>query len=630
MCGIVGVWNLDGAPVDAGEVERMRDTLTHRGPDDAGLFVNGAVALGHRRLSIIDLSESGRMPMGSPDGTIQAVFNGEVYNFRELRRELRTLGHEFQSRADSEVAVRAYEQWGVDCLERFNGMFAMAIWDGNRRRMVLARDPAGQKPLYFAYQPHRRLLLASTLAPLIAYARGELGVDGEVVKDYVRFGFPPSGRAMLENVHSVPPGSFVIVEEGREPVVHRYFDLVAHAEQAGTQAGDEQQQVEEFRDLMRNAVQSRLVSDVPLGAFLSGGVDSSLIVALMAEHEPEAVKTYTIGFDDPAFDESKRARQIAEHLGVQSTVEVLRGQDVLDQLADIVRYFDEPMADYSVLPTLAVSKLARRDVTVALTGDGADEEFGGYKYYLAQRLMEPYARFVPHSVRELAAKASRLVPSAGARRILERSSATDAALIFGLGGFYRGPTAKVVSRLLGQEDAAPERVAASLRKHPLGSTVEAGMLYDATNTLPNAWLYKVDRASMAVNLEARSPFLDRRVLEFAFSLPLHMRLRGHRKKYIVRRLLRDYLPVELIEHPKQGFTAPVAHWLRNELRTELEQCLSVETVQRRGFFDPGVVSDLVREHLLGTHDHGQLLWALLVLEWWIEHHIEGRSIDGRF
>jgi asparagine synthase (glutamine-hydrolysing) len=350
----------------------------------------------------------------------------------------------------------------------------------------------------------------------------------------------------------------------------------------------------------------------------------------VAEREPEAVKTYTIGFDDPAFDESLHAAEIAKHLGVKNTVEVLRGRDVLDQLPDIVRYFDEPMADYSVLPTLAVSKLAKRHVTVALTGDGADEEFGGYKYYLAQRLMEPYTRFVPRPARAMAAKASRLVPSAGARRIVERSSATDAALLFGLGGFYRGPTATAVSRLLGEEDSAPERVAAFLRGHPLGSSVEAGMLYDATHTLPNAWLYKVDRASMAVSLEARSPFLDRRVLEFAFSLPLHMRLRGRHKKYIVRRLLREYLPVELIERPKRGFTAPVAHWLRNELRSELEECLSVKTLQRRGFFDPEIVSSLVHEHLVGSHDHGQLLWALLVLEWWIEHHLEGQSIEGRF
>ena len=622
MCGIVGVWQLDGRAVDRAAVEAMRDTLIHRGPDDAGLWADGPVALGHRRLSIIDLSEAGRMPMSSPDGRVQAVFNGEVYNFRTLRAELEAKGHSFRSGTDSEVVLRAYEQWGTDCFDRFNGMFAVAVWDGREQRMVLARDAAGQKPLYYAYRPGRWFLFASTLAPLIRYAGSELGVDEAVVKDYVRFGFPPGERAMLKDVHTVPPGSFAIAQRDREPGVHRYFDLGNYAEQTATRQGDEQAHLDAFRDVMREAVQSRLVADVPLGAFLSGGVDSSLIVALMAERDPDAVKTYTIGFDQPEFDESEHAARIATHLGVQNTVRVLRGQDVLDQLPDLVRFFDEPMADYSVLPTLAVSKLAREHVTVALTGDGADEEFGGYKYYLAQRAAERYMDVVPATARAAVAKAARLVPSSGAQRILARSGAKDAALFFGLGGFYRGATTEAVNRLLGEENEAPMRVAAFLGAHPLGSSVEAGMLYDATHTLPDAWLHKVDRASMAVSLEARSPFLDRRVLELAFGLPLDMRIRGRHKKYIVRRLLRDYLPVELIERPKQGFTAPVAHWLRNELRSELEGRLSKETVARRGFFDPNRTWTLVREHLEGTHDHAQLLWALLVLEWWIEHHID--------
>ena len=374
---------------------------------------------------------------------------------------------------------------------------------------------------------------------------------------------------------------------------------------------------------MREAVRSRLVADVPLGAFLSGGLDSSLVVALMAEEERDAVKTYTIGFDQAEFDESKHAALIASHLGVQNTARVLRGSDVLAQLPDLVRYFDEPMADYSVLPTLAVSKLAREHVTVALTGDGADEELGGYKYYLAQRAIEPYMKVVPADLRAAMARAAGLVPNAGARRIMARSAASDPALFFGLGGFYRGATAEAVNRLLCEEDEAPKRVAEFLRAHPLQSSVEAGMLYDATHTLPHAWLHKVDRASMAVGLEARSPFLDRRVIELAFTLPLEMRIHGRHKKYLVRRLLREYLPADLVERPKQGFTAPVAHWLRNALREELESRLSAEMIVKRGFFDPKRVQILVQEHLGGTHDHAQLLWALLVLEWWIAQQLEG-------
>ena len=625
MCGIVGAWQLDGQNVDATAVREMRDTLIHRGPSDAGLWVDGPVGLGHRRLSIIDLSEAGRMPMSSRDGRVQAVFNGEVYNFRALRAELEALGHAFFSETDSEVVLRAYEHWGTDCFDRFNGMFAIAIWDGRERHMVLARDAAGQKPLYYAYRPGRWLLLGSTLSPLIRYAGSELPIDETVVKDYLRFGYAPNGRAMLKHVHTVPPGCFAVIQRDQEPKVQRYFDLTAYAEQSEPRPGDDREHLQAFRETMREAVRSRLVADVPLGAFLSGGVDSSLIVALMAENEPGAVNTYTIGFDGPEFDDSKHAARIAAHLGVQNTVRVLRGSDVLAQLPDLIRYFDEPMADYSVLPTLAVSRLAREHVTVALTGDGADEEFGGYKYYLAQRAMAPYLNAVPQSARGALARAASLVPSPGARRIMERSAATDAALFFGLGGFYRGATTAAVNRLLGEKDVAAERVAEFLRAHPLRSSVEAGMLYDATHTLPHAWLHKVDRASMAVSLEARSPFLDRRVLETAFSLPLRMRIRGRHKKHIVRRLLRDYLPAELIERPKQGFTAPVAYWLRNELRGELETCLSEETIRRRGFFDSKRVSALVQEHLRATQDHAQLLWALLVLEWWIQYHLEGSS-----
>lgn len=623
MCGIVGVWHLDGQAVNPVAVESMRDALVHRGPDDAGLWYEGSVALGHRRLSILDLSEAGRMPMASPDGEIQAVFNGEVYNFRTLREDLEAAGHLFRSESDSEVVLRAYEEWGVECFDRFNGMFAIAIWDARERRMVLARDPAGQKPLYYGFRPGRWLLFASTLAPLIQYAGGELEIDEAVVKDYLRFGFPPNGQAMLKDVHSVPPGSFTIIDQGHGPRTQRYFNLVEHAENTPQRRGSEEEHLESFRETMRAAVRDRLVADVPLGAFLSGGLDSSLVVALMAERDPGAVKTYTIGFEQPEFDESRHAAQIAAHLGVQNTVRVLRGSDVLAQLPDVVRYFDEPMADYSVLPTLAVSKLAREHVTVALTGDGADEELGGYKYYLAQRALEPYMNTMPSRVRSVLAKAAELAPSAGARRIMSRTGATDAALFFGLGGFYRGATTDAVNRLLCEEDVAPKRVAAFLRAHPLQSTVEAGMLYDATHTLPQAWLHKVDRASMAVSLEARSPFLDRRMLELAFSLPLAMRIHGRHKKYLVRRLLREYLPAELVERPKQGFTAPVGHWLRHELRGELRGRLEHETVVKRGFFDPSRVRALVQEHLSQTHDHAQVLWALLVLEWWIAEHLEG-------
>lgn len=628
MCGIAGVWRIDGTSVDQSAAIAMRETLTHRGPDDAGIWLEGPVALMHRRLSILDLSAAGRMPMQSADGQCYVVFNGEVYNFRALREELVSAGHTFVSKGDSEVVVRAYEHWGRDCFARFQGMFAIGIWDGRARQLVLARDPAGQKPLYYAWKPHRFALFGSTLAPLLEYGGAALPVDRGAVLDFVRWGFVPGEKAIVDGAREVPPGAVVTIERERGPTTTRYFDLVAHAEAATPTTATEDAHLERFRTVMRDAVRSRLVADVPLGAFLSGGVDSSLVVALMAEHDREAVQTYTIGFDQPEFDESRHAAAIAKHLGVRNTVRVLRGQDVLNQVVDFIRFFDEPMADYSVLPTLSVSKLAREHVTVALTGDGADEEFGGYKYYLAQRWMERYLDAVPKAVRGAVRRVASLAPHGGVRRIANRSAADDAALFFGLGGFYRGATTHAVNRLLDERDVAPRQVAAFMRRHALGTSVESGMLFDAVHTLPQAWLHKVDRASMAVSLEARSPFLDRHVLELAFSLPLDMRLRGRHKKYLVRRLLSDYLPGELIERPKQGFTAPVAHWLRHELREPLQDHLGRDTVLRRGFFEPSRVSALVSEHLTGSHDHAQLLWALLVLEWWIAHHLEGKSASS--
>ncbi|MCA9530920.1 MAG: asparagine synthase (glutamine-hydrolyzing) [Myxococcales bacterium] len=627
MCGIAGVWNQDGAPVDVDRVARMRDTLTHRGPDDAALSVeaDGAVALAHRRLSILDLSPAGRMPMRTEDGRVSAVFNGEVYNFRDLRAQLEALGHSFRSTGDSEVVLRAFAQWDTGCFERFNGMFAIAVWDDRTRRLVLARDPMGQKPLYYLHAPGRRLIFGSTLAPLLSYEGARASVDREAAYDYMRFGFVPDERSMLEGARQVPPGACAVFERGEGPTITRYFDLARYAAERSTER-PARKSVREHTDalhaLLQDAVDLRLVSDVPLGAFLSGGIDSTLIVALMAARDRAAVQTFTIGFDDPRYDESAHAKRLSEHFGVRNTVRVLSGRDVLAQLPDVVRYFDEPMADYSVLPTLAVSKLAREHVTVALTGDGADELFAGYKYYLAQYAFERYAAAMPRVARERLAGLAGRVGHPGVARVLRRSGVVDPAHFFGLGGFYRGATSQsAVPRLLGADNAPEERVAAFLRAHPLRTSVESGMLYDALHTLPGAWLHKVDRASMAVSLEARSPFLDRRVVEMAFGLPLSMRLRGPDKKYILRRLLARYAPPLLTERPKQGFTAPVATWLRRDLRDAVEDALSARRVRDRGLFEPQVVRALVDEHMSGRHDHAQALWALLVLEWWTEHHL---------
>ncbi len=622
MCGIAGAWHQDGSPISEAALIRARDAITQRGPDDAGHHIEGPVGLAHRRLSIIDLSPAGRMPMFCDDGRVWAVFNGEVYNFESLRKELEARGRTFKSRTDSEVVLHAYAEWGLDCFARFNGMFALAVYDGRTDELVLARDVTGQKPLYYHHVPGKRLVFGSGLSPIRAWPDFPAEVDRDAVFEYMRVGYVPSPRSIFKETYRVPPGTAIVFKKNGSKETHRYFDLRKHAEAPRLKLGNDEAYVDELHRLLSDATRIRMIADVPLGAFLSGGLDSSLIVALMAEHRAK-VQTFTIGFAQKNYDESTFAHKVAKHLGVDNTMTVLTGDDILAQLPDIVHYFDEPMADYSVLPTLAVSKLARRHVTVALTGDGADEEFGGYRYYLATRVFEQYEKIMPGALRGPLKRVARRVPQAGVRRVIDRSDARDVAEFFAQGGFYRGPTARGVPMLLkGRSKDSMQRIADTIRGCRTPSGTEAGLLYDATHTLPGAWLHKVDRASMAVALEARSPFLDKRVVEFAFRIPLDLRVRATAKKYVVRQLLKRYLPDELVDRPKQGFTAPVAKWLREDLRDQLRDALSPEQVKARGYFEPGRVDAIVKEHLDGAHDHAQILWALFTLEQWHRHHVD--------
>jgi asparagine synthase (glutamine-hydrolysing) len=624
MCGIVGELRLDSSAVDAERLRIARDRLTNRGPDDAGLYVEGPIGLGHRRLSIIDLSPAGRMPMSNETGDVWSVFNGEIYNFAALRAELETCGHTFRSHTDSEVVIHAYEEWGTGCFARFDGMFALAIWDRPNQRLVLARDITGEKPLYYAYKHGRFVKFASTISPLLVGDEVPREVDQEALRAYLELGFVPGDMAIIAGVRKVEPASYVVFEGGHAPRAASYWALQAAAlERPATARGSIEHATDELHAILRDSVRARLVSDVPLGAFLSGGVDSSLVVALMAETSPSAVRTFTIGFREPQFDESAYAKAVAKHLGVENTTMVLGANDVLGELDAITEAFDEPMADYSALPSLAVARLARRHVTVALTGDGADEAFGGYRYYGATRAFETVTDYVPHFVRRQLAKGARWIPSARLRRAVARGQAVDPAAYFGNSGFYRGATAtQGMHHILPDADAAPgDRVAAFVRSLPQLRPTEAGMLWDATQTLPGAWLTKVDRSTMAVGLEARAPFLARSVIEYAFRQPLDHRVRGNQKKILLRRVLSRYLPRELIERPKQGFTAPMRAWFAKELRGELHDRLSPDRIARLGSVSPQGVQTLLTEQASGRVDHTQLLWALFHLDRWFEAYI---------
>jgi len=629
MCGLVGVWRPDGAPVTREELARARDRMTHRGPDDAGLHVEPGVGLGHRRLSIIDLSPAGRMPMANETEDVWAVFNGEIYNFATLRDELERAGHVFRSRTDSEVVIHAYEQWGIESFARFDGMFAIAIWDRKARRVVLARDITGEKPLFYRTGSDRSVIFASTLDAMLAFPEIARDVDPEAMRLYAELGFVPAPRSIIRGVAKVEPGTAVVFDGTSREAVHTYWSLERVVGESARQPASLAQATDELETLLREAVTSRLVADVPLGAFLSGGIDSSLVVAMMAKSNARTVRTFTIGFREQAFDESEHAHRVAKHLGVENTTIVLSAADVLAELPAVTGALDEPMADYSVLPSLAVARLARRHVTVALTGDGADEAFGGYRYYAATRLFEGAAKVVPQPARAVLAASAGMIGNERFARALRRASSSDAAAFFGRSGFYRGATAGPLLRaLVRRDDARPapdEAVASFVRAHPRLRPTEAGMLWDATHTLPDAWLVKVDRTSMAVGLETRAPFLDRRVLEYAFHLPLDHRVRGsNQKKIILRSLLSRYLPRELFERPKQGFTAPMRSWFANELHDELHDRLAVARVKRLEIFDPDVVQRALAEQGRGSADHTQLLWALLLLDRWYEQRIEGR------
>lgn len=625
MCGIVGEWRLDGRPVSREELIRARDVMRLRGPDADGLHVDGPIGLGHRRLSIIDLSPAGRMPMSNEDGTVWAVFNGEIYNFRELRAELASKGHQFRSQTDSEVILHAYEEWGPEACAKFDGMFAYAVWDGTRKRLVLARDITGEKPLYYDHRPGTTLRFASTLASLLSDPMMPRDLDPDAVRLYAAFGFVPAPRSIIRGVAKLPPASYAVFSADGGVTVTPYWDLRRATEripEPGTLSLEAA--TDEVHELLRTAVRSRLISDVPLGAFLSGGVDSSLVVALMAEAKAGDVRTFTIGFKEPQYDESGYAQRVAAHLGVKNDTQVITAHDVLRELPSVTQAIDEPMADFSVLPSLAVARLARQHVTVALTGDGADEAFGGYRYYAGSRLFERIAALVPTPLRRLASRASRLAPNARLERAIDRSSSIDAAQYFGKSGFYRGSTVgEPIARTLraGMGLHAEDTVAAFIREARHLRPTEAGMLWDATHTLPDAWLAKVDRTTMAVSLEARAPFLDRRVLERAFSLPLDHRVRGTRRKIVLQRILARYLPRELVERPKQGFTAPLKVWFANELRDELQMRLAPARLERFGVFDPSGVQGLLTEQLAGRADHTQLLWALFHLDRWAETFI---------
>jgi len=622
MCGIAGIYHLQTAkPVEEARVRAMTDAIAHRGPDGSGCWLAPGIGLGHLRLAIIDLA-GGIQPMASGDGQAMLSYNGEVYNFASVRAELEAKGRTFRTHSDTEVIVEAWRQWGPDCLSRLNGMFAFAIHDQERGCLFLARDRLGVKPLFYAELSDGSVIFGSELKALLAHPLLRRTPDFSAVDDYLGLGYVPDDTSIVAGVKKLPAGHYLLLRRGHPlPRPVQWWDA-SFAERA---RGSATKLEAELVDLMRCAVTDRMVADVPLGAFLSGGVDSSAVVALMAEASGKAVKTCTIGFDHPDYDETRYAAQVAGRFATDHRTRIVSADDygLIDTL---VHAFDEPFADASALPTYRVSQLARETVTVALSGDGADEAFAGYRRLTFFNAEERVRGLLPLAVRRpLFGTLGRLYPKIDwapqwlrAKTTLEgigRSSEEAYALAVGFtppGLRARLYSDRAVRELQGHR--AEDRYIAAMRAAPARCALDRAQYADLKIWLPGDILTKIDRASMAVSLEAREPLLDYRLIEFGARLPVSMRMRGATGKWLMKQAMRRYLPDDILFRRKMGFSTPISAWFRGPLAGEAQRIARSSSLSETGWFDPKTLDSLVTEHQSGRVDHGRLLWQLLMLD----------------
>lgn len=596
----------------------MCQTVGHRGPDDEGVYLDRHAALGIRRLSIIDLT-GGKQPIANEDKTLHVVFNGELYNFRELRTSLIARGHTFTTQSDTEVIVHAYEAFGDKCLEHFNGMFSFALWDSTRHRLLLARDRLGIKPLYY-WQGDSWFVFGSELKALLAHPAVPRLIDPAALDQFLTLEYIPSPYTIYAGVHKLLPGHALTLEGGRM-TVNRYWEIPTQPV-----SGDEGALGEELAHLIRDAVRLQLMSDVPLGAFLSGGIDSSTVVSAMCQAISD-IRTFSIGFSDKSYDELADARAVASYLGTHHEEQILE-PDIADLAQHLVSHFDEPFADFSLFPTYLVSKLARRTVKVALSGDGGDELFGGYDTYVAQQADAYYRRLPkPLRTRFFPALMATVPPQPAKKGLVNKLKrfVEGAALPEDLQHtrwmmFLSEPERQALynpeyyQALNGNSAVAfiASQFAACAAFDPLAQQ----QAVDIKTYLVDDILTKVDRMSMAASLEVRVPLLDHRIVEFAVNLPPHMKLRGGQTKYILRKVMADHLPPSVLTKPKQGFSIPLKHWLLGSLRPLMTDLLSPAVVCQRGYFSPETVQTWVTEHLEGRVNHSHRLWALMVFELW--------------
>ena len=637
MCGIAGFLGTPGSGSPDAAVKAMTDAIAHRGPDADGAWCDhdARIALGHRRLSIIDLSPQGAQPMHAASGRYVIAFNGEAYNYAPIRTELGLSGHSFRGHSDTEVILTAFDRWGIEAsIPKFAGMFALAVWDRQTGSLWLIRDRLGEKPLFYG-QVAGSWLFGSELKALRAFPGWRATIDVASVAQFLRHGYIQAPASIYSGIAKVRPGTMVELRTGHEPREVTYWSAehTARAGLADPIAGSSDEIATALDNVLKPVVRDEMVADVPLGAFLSGGIDSSLIVALMQTQSSRPVRTFTIGFDDPRFNEAGFAKQVAEHLGTDHTELTVRGDDALEFVTRLPEIYDEPMADSSQLPTLLVSRMTRQHVTVALSGDGGDELFGGYSWYTAPTgSSDRLAQSAPSVVRRVVGSMLRSIPDPppdliarlitdGERAIGDRPA--NALTRLGARLEARGEHATYLS-LLAQSVTPADLLHSDLRAHAGRGTLsgpwlgdaharESRMLFDALSYMPDDILVKVDRAAMAFSLETRAPFIDHRVFEFAWRIPASAKVVDGVGKQPLRQLLYRYVPRDLVERPKRGFAVPLASWLRGPLRGWAEDLLSPKSIASGGLLDVSRVRRLWSQHQGGLANHGDRLWAVLSL-----------------
>src|SRR4030067_586735 len=632
MCGICGIVDFKGNSIDKGLISVMMDSLSHRGPDGEGVFINqgsmgnGQAALGHRRLSIIDL-KTGSQPMFNENKSIAVVYNGEIYNFNEFKKDLIKRGHRFKTKSDTEVILHQYEEDGWECAKRFNGIFAFALWDDNKKTLLLARDRIGIKPLYYFYND-KRLIFASEIRAILKALYEKPEVDSSSLFRYLILQYIPAPATLYKNIYKLLPASVLILNK-KDMEIKKYLD-VKEAKGERLKANDEEKICERLLKTIDESVNDQLISDVPLGAFLRGGIDSSTIVALMSKRMKESVKTFSVGFEtnDPYYNELNYARIASRYFKTEHHEIIVRPQDVVNIFPVIARHLDDPINDPAVLPTYMVSKLAKEHVKVVLSGEGADELFGGYLRYSLDKLAKDY-QLLPKRVRNGLIKTvlaeiiedkvvflgiNALSEGDWPSRYLKWVSVFDKDClntVLGNPVFIEDEWSKLRAffRLIHDEYNPPFP---PLAKGGVGGFESDPIFYtDIKTWLPDDLLIKVDTMSMAHGLEARVPYLDNRIVDFALSIPSWLKIKGFKRKYIFKKAVSNILPDEIVSRSKRGFELPISHWFRNELKDFVLERLSDDSVRRMGFFYPSSVNKIIKEHINGNEDNSLQRWGLL-------------------